>query len=361
MTIKITIRGMIGLDDNATPEFLERELSRANGEDVLLEINSPGGFVFEGLEMANQVRRYPGGITARVVGMAASMASYIPMMADRFEVEDNTGFMIHNPAFFAFGNQHDMEKASNFLASLAETLGKAYVVKTGKSTAEIAALMDEETFLFGEEIVSEGFADAVVGETSEGDDAAKATAIATALEEIKACASLVDEAQKASPPDLRKIAAFLSAEPVQKHLNLPQEEKTMDLKEFLEANPEAKAEFDKQIKAAADAAETKGADTVRASMKAAMDVGLPIISSEHYPDKAKAEVSRMIQAGETEKIKTLVSVHDMLTEEVKGEQAEGEQEEETPAELPSDASDHETVLAEAVAYHNDNFRTGGNA
>lgn len=356
MTIKITIRGMIGFDDNATPEFLERQLSRAGGEDVVLEINSPGGFVTDGLEMANQVRRYPGDITARVVGLAASMASYIPMMADRIEVEDNTIFMIHNPVMLAIGDQREMEAVRDILQGISDLLGKAYVNKTGQSVKEIAALMDAESFFFGEEIVEAGFADSIVGESSDADEEHKESAVLRANTDIKACMELVSEAMKTTPLDVEKMAAFLNVGPIQKQLNLPQEEKTMDLKEFLEQNPEAKADFDGQLQAA----EVKGAESVRVSMKAAMDVGLPIISSDQYPDKAKAEVSAMIQAGDAEKIQTIVSVHDMLTEEVKGTQAEEEQEDETPPELPSNASDHETVLAEAVAYHNDNFRIGGN-
>ena len=50
-------------------------LTQADGRDILLKINSPGGDVFDGIAMYNDLREYPGKVTARIVGLAASAAS----------------------------------------------------------------------------------------------------------------------------------------------------------------------------------------------------------------------------------------------------------------------------------------------
>ena len=358
MAKKITLRGMIGLDDQATPEYLEGELASANGEDVVLEINSPGGFVTDGLEMANMVRNYSGHITAKVVGLAASMASYIPMMADHIEVEDNTVFMIHNPFGAAFGDHRDMEFMAKMLENLRNLLAKAYAKQTGKSVKEIAALMDETTFLFGEQIAEEGFADEVIGGSDDGEND-KATAILAAQVEIQACEELVDEVQKEQEIDVEKIAALMgSAKPQRKKAAtetakpVKQEKKPMTFQEYLEKNPEAKAQYDADLKAAREEGEKAGREAINATM----DVGLPIMSSANYPATLKAEVAEKMKAGDVDGLSGIVSTMDMLTEAQKAEAAEKEQSGETlAASLTGPAGDSGAKFEETKARLKTNF------
>ena len=363
MPKKITLRGMIGLDDQATPEYLEGELASANGEDVILEINSPGGFVFDGLEMANMVRNYSGHITAKVVGIAASMASYIPMMADRIEAEDNTVFMIHNPSGFAMGDHRDMAFMAKLLENLRNLLSKAYAKQTGKSVKEIAALMDETTFLFGEQIAEEGFADEVIDGPDDGEKD-KETAILAARVEVQACEELVDEVQKEQEIDVEKIAALMgSAKPQRKKPEVKkadpkrQEQKTMTFQEYLEKNPEAKAEYDADLKAAREEGEKAGREAINATMAA----GLPILSSTFYPDTVKAKIGEKMKAGDVEGIAEIASTLDMLTEAQKAKAAEGEQPDETLANAPENNNGLITDaagLGEAVAQHKSTYGMG---
>ncbi len=46
-----------------------------NGADVTVNINSPGGDMFEGLAIYNLLREYEGRVTVKVLGIAASAAS----------------------------------------------------------------------------------------------------------------------------------------------------------------------------------------------------------------------------------------------------------------------------------------------
>lgn len=356
MPKKINLRGMIGFDDQATPEYLERELASANGEDVILEINSPGGFVFDGLEMANMVRNYSGHITAKVVGIAASMASYIPMMADHIEVEDNTVFMIHNPSGFAMGDHRDMEFMAKLLENLRNLLSKAYAKQTGKTRAAIAALMDETTFLFGEQIADEGFADEVTDGTGE-DDKDKESAILAAKVEIQACEELVNEVQNSQEIDVEKIAALMgSAKPQKKKTETKkpespkQEQETMTFQEFLEKNPEAKAQYDADLKTAREEGENAGREAINATVVAA----LPILASASYPDTVKAKIGEKMMAGDVEGIAEIASTLDMLTEAQKAEAAKKEQSGETLADAPQNNGGlitNAAGLAEAVAQH----------
>lgn len=338
MPKKITLRGIIGMDDSATPEFLERELASANGDSVILEINSPGGMLVPGLEMSNMIRNYDGHVTAKIVGVAGSMASYIPMLADRVEVEDNTFMVIHNPHSPAFGDYRVMERMGGFLKDTAIVFAEAYAAKSGKSLAEISDIMDAETFLVGKSIVTEGFADEVIGGKGGGKED-KTTALERARLEITACAQLVDEAQIKIRPDYEKMAAMMNvATPPKKTTPKKTGEKeysAMDLNEFLKKNPEARAEYDAEVKAATDAASEAGTIEGRKSgqedQAEAMKVAIPILSSAQYPENVKEKIGEMAMKGDLDGVKAQVGTLEMMIENKKTEDAKDEETKETPA------------------------------
>jgi len=70
----IEISGVIGLDVEG--KDIRNKLIEAGGEDVRIELSSPGGFVFDGLEIFNLLSQYSGNVEIRLMGLAASMASW---------------------------------------------------------------------------------------------------------------------------------------------------------------------------------------------------------------------------------------------------------------------------------------------
>ena len=174
----IAIDGIIGLE--VTAADIRAQFAEAS-EPVEMIVNSPGGLVSEGTAIFNAVRdfrRQGGEVNARVVGMAASMSSYIPLAADRITVEDNAVYMIHNPRAIAIGDQRNMRKTADTLDGLAGILANAYARKSGKPVDEVRAMMDEETYFFGQEIVDAGFADDIEPAGDGEDDRAAAVALA---------------------------------------------------------------------------------------------------------------------------------------------------------------------------------------
>jgi len=175
MAKKINISGEIGWDFTAS--MIAEQMKEAKGEDIDIDIASPGGDVFDGIQIYNAIRDYKrdnpkSQIMITLKGMGASMASYIMMApADMVLAEDNAVFMIHNPWSFAMGDYRAMAEQSEFLSGLASLMADAYVKKTGKTKAEITALMDNETWLFGDEIKAAGFVDDMMpsGECGTGD------------------------------------------------------------------------------------------------------------------------------------------------------------------------------------------------
>nr|WP_206742521.1 ClpP-like prohead protease/major capsid protein fusion protein [Atlantibacter hermannii] len=128
---------------------------------IKLHINSPGGDVFDGIAIFNALKFHGAAITVYIDGLAASMASVIAMVGNPVIMPENTMLMIHKPWGFAGGDADDMRDYADLLDKVESVLIPAYAAKTGKSHDEIAAMLEDETWLTGEECLAQGFADQV--------------------------------------------------------------------------------------------------------------------------------------------------------------------------------------------------------
>jgi ATP-dependent Clp endopeptidase proteolytic subunit ClpP len=129
--------------------------------NINLHINSPGGDVFDGIAIFNALKHHGASITAYIDGLAASMASVIAMVGNPVIMPENTMMMIHKPWGFTGGDANDMRDYADLLDKLEGVLIPAYMAKTGKSQEEIAAMLEDETWLSGAECLALGFADEV--------------------------------------------------------------------------------------------------------------------------------------------------------------------------------------------------------
>jgi ATP-dependent Clp endopeptidase proteolytic subunit ClpP len=208
MPVIIVLSGVVGWD--ITAKELRAELVKAKGKDVEFHVNSPGGLVFAGIEIFNLIRDYKGHTEARITGLAASAASYIVLAADRVSAHENATFMIHNALALAIGNHNDMRKVANTLEGISNILAKAYARKTGKPIDEIKSMMDAETFLFGNEMLHEGFVDEVIEDEAEDkeDEHDKETAIMSARAMIESCRDMMKESDAANEDFNRAVAWF---------------------------------------------------------------------------------------------------------------------------------------------------------
>lgn len=199
----IQIDGVIGWDVNGRD--IRRQLQAAGGQAVRVEINSPGGFVIDGLEIFNRLRAYSGPVHTHIMSLAASMASYIALAGDKISAEDNAIYMIHNVWGFGIGDHRDLRAEADILEGLTGLLSKAYEDRTGKSNEEIRGLMDAETFLFGEEMLDAGFVDEI---TQGGEPTTKGSAVAVARTSLDSCVARLKEVGQ-TEEDQQKVAAML--------------------------------------------------------------------------------------------------------------------------------------------------------
>ena len=160
----IGIYDPIGYDywdgSGVTAKRISAALRSLDGADVVVNINSPGGDVFEGLAIYNLLREYKGHVTVRVLGVAASAASFIAMAADEIQIARAGFFMIHNAWTGVWGNRNDLRETADFLEQIDDTIADIYHVRSGLSMDELKADMDKERWINGRDAIDSGFADA---------------------------------------------------------------------------------------------------------------------------------------------------------------------------------------------------------
>lgn len=144
--------------DYCSPKSLKAWLDTlAPDEEAEIEINSPGGSVVQGIEMANAIKNSKAKIVAHVTGIAASMASVIACACDRIEMEEASFMMIHDPWSYVEGNAEEMRKQASVLDQMKAVIMSFYRGKfKGLTEDQISALMSDETWYTGAECKENG-------------------------------------------------------------------------------------------------------------------------------------------------------------------------------------------------------------
>ena len=156
-------------DDDVTPALFKADLNAGSGP-ITVWINSPGGDCVAAAQIYNMLMDYPGDVTVKVDGIAASAASVIAMAGTRVLMSPVSTMMIHNPLTVAMGDSDEMRRAIQMLDEVKESIINAYEIKTGLSRAKLSHLMDAETWMDAGKAVELGFADEVMKRPAETED-----------------------------------------------------------------------------------------------------------------------------------------------------------------------------------------------
>lgn len=158
----ISILDVIGQDfwgEGVTAKRVAGILRNIGPKPVDVLINSPGGDVFEGLAIYNQLREHPAKVTVKVLGLAASAASIIAMAGDEIQIARAGFLMIHNVWVVASGDQVALREAADMLEPFDAALADIYAARSGDDPAEVRAMMNKETWLGGQAAIDAGLAD----------------------------------------------------------------------------------------------------------------------------------------------------------------------------------------------------------
>lgn len=172
--MKVELKGQIVTNEDASwirsyfgeefSVFCPKDLKTAldSGEDIELEINSPGGYIVAASEMYTALKDYSKNVVAKIVGFAGSCASWVAMAADEVQISPVGSLMIHNSSDMAWGDHRTMDSTAQALASIDDGIRNAYRLKTGMDFEKLEELMNRETYINAQKAVEYKFADKIM-------------------------------------------------------------------------------------------------------------------------------------------------------------------------------------------------------
>jgi ATP-dependent Clp protease protease subunit len=165
-TNKIDIFGEISWWDDNDAKAFKNKLKEVGKSDVEVVINSPGGYVYDGVTINNLLKEHPGKVTTKVAGFAGSAASVIFVAGDEREMPSNTNLMIHAPIMPSLfeKNAKELREIADNLDVVQESSANSYR-DVMKNPDDIDGLMKKTTYFTADQALEDGFATKVTGKT----------------------------------------------------------------------------------------------------------------------------------------------------------------------------------------------------
>jgi ATP-dependent protease ClpP protease subunit len=215
--IKLAVNDVIAPGYISDSSIKEQLKPITPGEEIEIEINSPGGYCVECNAIFNTICEYAKThpVSVFINGIAASAASIIAIAArtvnpkNVVKVRENSIFFIHNPLDFEFGDYRAMLKMGDYLQRLAAMFANIYSGVTGETIKKTQSAMDEETYYIGGEIKDAGFATEldIINQNANPQPEARASMIASVEMRIADAKRKIREIESVN--DYEKAAALL--------------------------------------------------------------------------------------------------------------------------------------------------------
>jgi ATP-dependent protease ClpP protease subunit len=193
--------------DEVTPKMFKDQLyARGKNGPVMVRLNSPGGDLIAASVISATLKDYPGAVTVKVDGMAASAAVMVALAGDRVLIQASAYMMIHDPAvgLMGFFQVDELKSLIDELKTLKAGIVEGYTAKTKMDSEKLSKLMADETWMTASEAVAYGFADEVIGGPNKG--AAQMTNFASVLRTtyVNIPSALLSSPQPAADETMRK-------------------------------------------------------------------------------------------------------------------------------------------------------------
>ena len=174
--------------DEVTPAVFREELFSADGP-IVISVNSPGGDTIAASQIYTMLREYPGDVTVKITGIAASAASVIAM-----------------------GDSEEMRRAGQLLDEVKESIINAYELKTGLSRTRISHMMNDETWMNPVKAKELGFCDEILFSENEPQETGESMFFSSASVQQRVMNSLLEKVQTEKPETVPRTSASALAD-----------------------------------------------------------------------------------------------------------------------------------------------------
>ncbi len=139
-------------------------LDDKGAEEIILQINSPGGSVSAGLAIYDTMNFIKARIITVGIGMAASMGAFLLSAGSKGyrRATENCEILIHQPLGGASGQASDIIIAAKHIERTRKRLNQILSDNTGRSIKTIQRDTDRDNIMTAEEALSYGIIDAVI-------------------------------------------------------------------------------------------------------------------------------------------------------------------------------------------------------
>jgi ATP-dependent protease ClpP protease subunit len=142
--------------------LLNQQLEKANGQPIIVAINSYGGDVEEGFAIYQALRRYADTnkveVHTRCDGRCASIATVFFLAGDKRTVNPFLNPFVHNAWTYAIGDAKELNRIAVDLEAVNAQIATHYATHTNLTIEEARALMDADTYITPDECVAIRFA-----------------------------------------------------------------------------------------------------------------------------------------------------------------------------------------------------------
>lgn len=279
---EIEISGIIGWDDEGTWKNVKKQLATLVSSKIakiVVNINSLGGLVTDGLMIHDALAQTKAEVETRVFSLTASAATVIAQAGGKRTMSSNALYLIHHGSLMAWGNVYDLATAMDDLKKIDKRIEDIYL-KRGADPVKFRELFE---------------ANNGTGKWIDAEEALEAGLIDEIFEPKKAAAMASE--------DIAEVQAFLA----KNHLPLIpskmiDEKLTKDLKDMLDEHDreEATATAGGSTSTAEEGTESTETETATEGAEEAAQEGAEAEGEEGTTEGAEGETTEGTEGEESE-------------------------------------------------------------